>query len=255
MFVRIDPAIPVVWRDAETVQFGLDPERARLGPIGTVEARGVAELVRGTSLARLAAIVGGENVARKLIDSCGDVFHRPPKAELPRLGVVGITPSTETIARAWASTTKSTLIAESSADLVGAELDFVILVSHFVVSPIDIQPWLGRDIAHCSIVFGESSVRVGPVVVPGSSACIRCVELAHIDNDPAWSAVAPQMWRKTAAADTIDLATHAAAESIGMYPMGGGYSVRIDAVTFTRAVSPHALHPECGCRALTESTE
>lgn len=250
MFIRIDPSIPVVWRDSETVQVGLDPERARLGPLDLSGARGVAELVRGTSLTRLASVVGGEHAARSLIESCGDVFHRTPRAALPRLAVVGVAPATDTIARTWVGSTRSTVVAGSSSDITAVDVDFVLLVSHFVVSPIDVQPWLGRDIAHCAIVFGESSVRIGPVVNPGETACIRCVELAHIDGDPSWSAVAPQMWRRTAAADSVDLAIHAAAESLGMFPMGGGYSVRVDGMTFNRAVSPHALHPDCGCRAI-----
>ena len=79
VFIRIDPSIPVVWRDSETVQVGLDPEYARLGPLNLSDARGVAELVRGTSLARLSSIVGGEHTAQSLIDACGDVFHRTPQ--------------------------------------------------------------------------------------------------------------------------------------------------------------------------------
>lgn len=255
MFVRIDPSIPVVWRDTDTVQFGLDPVYGRLGPLRTIDARGIAELIRGTSLNRLASVLGGVAAARELIASCGDVFQRPPRATLPRLAVVGIVPGTDTIAQTWVGATQSTLVAQSSHDLAGADVDFVILVSHFVVSPIDIQPWLGRDINHCAIVFGESSVRVGPVVVPGHSACIRCVELTHVDNDATWSAVAPQVWRKSAAADSTELAVHAAAESLGMFPMGGGYSVRIDGLTFGRVVSPHAFHPECGCRSLVTTRE
>lgn len=255
MFVRIDPSIPVVWRDSDTVQFGLDPIYSTLGPLTIVEARGIAELIRGTSLLRLASVVGGETAAQSLIESCGDVFHRPPRASLPRLAVVGIAPGKDIIARTWERATQSILIAESSVDLSGVDVDFVIVVSHFVVSPIDIQPWLGRDINHCTIVFGEASARVGPLVVPGSSACIRCVELTRVDNDATWSAVAPQVWRRSAAADSPALAVHAAAESLGMYPMGGGYSVRIDGLTFSRAVSPHSFHPECGCQSLATTRE
>lgn len=255
MFVRIDPAIPVVWRDSETVQFGLDPVYARIGPLDMTAARGIAELVRGTSVARLASIVGGDSAARALIDSCGDVFHRPPRATLPRLAIVGVAPGTDVVARIWAGATRSIVVAPSSADVRGHDVDFVVLVSHFVVSPIDVQPWLGRDVPHCAIVFGESSARIGPVVIPGVTACIRCVELAHIDTDVAWSAVAPQVWRKSAAADSRYLAVHAAAESLGMYPMGGGYSVRVDAVDFKREVSPHDLHPRCGCQSIDTQRE
>lgn len=255
MFRRIDPSIPVVWRDSDTVQFGLDPEVTRLGPLDFAGARGVAELVRGTSLSRLASIVGGEDAARRLIASCGPVFDSPHPTVLPRTAVIGIAPATETIARTWAGASQSITVAGASSDVDASTVDFVLLVSHFVVSPMDIQPWLGRDITHCAIVFGESSVRVGPVVVPGQTACIRCVELAHIDSDPAWSAVAPQVWRRHASADFPSLAVHAAAESLGMFPMGGGYSVRIDRTTFTRAVSPHTIHPRCGCRVIPDSRE
>jgi hypothetical protein len=255
MFYRIDPSIPVVWRDSDTVQLGLDPELTRLGPLDFAGARGVAELVRGTSMSRLSSVVGSEDAARRLIDLCGPVFHPPRPADLPRIAVVGIAPATDTIAGAWVGASQSTTVAGSSGDVDASIVDFVLLVSHFVVSPMDIQPWLGRDIPHCAIVFGESSVRVGPLVVPGETACIRCVELAHIDSDSAWSAVAPQMWRRRAAADSTDLAIHAAAESLGMYPMGGGYSVRIERATFTRAVSPHAVHPRCGCRVIPDSRE
>lgn len=255
MFVRIDPSIPVVWRDSDTVQIGLDPVYSTLDSLGVVEARGIAELIRGTSLARLASVLGSDGAARALIDLCGDVFHRPARANLPRLAVVGSAAGKDHIARTWAGATQSTVIAESSADVSGAEVDLVILVSHFVVSPIDIQPWLGRDINHCAIVFGEASVRVGPLVIPGQSACLRCGELNHVDTDATWSAVAPQVWRRSAAADFPALAIHAAAESLGMYPMGGGYSVRIDGLTFGRAVSPHAFHPECGCQSLTAIPE
>lgn len=250
MFLRIDPSIPVVWRDSDTVQLGLDPEITRLGPLDVTQARGIAELIRGTSLARLAVIVGGENAAQTLVQSCGDVFRERPRTTLPRIAVVGVAPATDTIARTWAGAAASTVVAESSTDLTGSDVDFVILVSHFVVSPMDLQPWLGRDITHCAIVFGESSVRVGPLVTPGSGPCVRCVELTRIDADPTWSAVAPQVWRKTAAGDTVSLAIHAAAESLEMYAMGGGYSVRIDGQTLGRVTAPHSIHVSCGCSAI-----
>lgn len=250
MFVRIDPAIPVVWRDTDTVQIGLDPVRAHVGPLDMVQARGIAELVRGTSMVRLASVVGGAANADALVTACGDVFHPPSRATLPRLAIVGGVAATDVVARIWAGAAHSIVVAPSSADLGTHEFDLVLLVSHFVVSPIEVQPWLGSDVPHCALVFGESSVRVGPVVIPGVTPCVRCVELAHVDTDPAWSAVAPQVWRKAAASDSRFLAVHAAAESLAMFPMGGGYSVRVDAVDFRREVSPHALHPRCGCQSI-----
>ena len=189
MFIRIDPSIPVVWRDSETVQFGLDPEHARLGPLDLTSARGIAELVRGTSVARLASIVGGEHAARSLIDSCGEVFHRTPRATLPRLAVVGVAPATDTIARTWAGSTRSTVVAGSSSDLPAVDVDFVLLVSHFVVSPIDIQPWLGRDIPHCQATFQHrelSALHSNLLALCNSCQHIQLTKRMPLPRPPTW---------------------------------------------------------------------
>lgn len=247
MFLRIDPSFPVVWRDDTTAQIGIDTIVSTLTVTDARVARGLAELVRGTSAARLTSVIGGDAEANKLLDACGDAFVRLPLPDPPRIVVIGRGVGAETIAHVWSRATTALVRASASRDVVGAECDVAILVSDFVTSPVDVQPWLGRDIPHLGVVFGESSVTVGPLVRPGVTACIRCVELHRVTADPAWSAIAPQVWGRVAAANAPGLATHAAAETLRLVGDEPGRSVRVDARTLRRVTTMHSPHPDCGC--------
>jgi bacteriocin biosynthesis cyclodehydratase domain-containing protein len=50
-----------------------------------------------------------------------------------------------------------------------------------------------RQIPHLAVgVRGQVAV-VGPLVVPGRTACLQCVYLHRVDRDPAWPALAAQL--------------------------------------------------------------
>ncbi len=250
MFLRIDPSLPVVWRDDATAQIGIDPAITTLTITDSGVARGLAELVRGTSPTRLVGVVGGESQANALLDACGDVFVSLPPPPPPRVVVVGQGAGADAVAHVWSGASTTTVLARTSRDVAAGNCDIAILVSDFVVSPIDTQPWLGRDIPHLAVIFGESSVTVGPLVRPGFSACIRCVELHRVDADPAWSAIAPQVWGKRASSNIAPLATHAAADSLRLVADGATHSIRIDSRSLGRTTTAHVPHPDCGCRAI-----
>ena len=249
MFHRIDPSLPVVRTGADEVRIGLDPTRVVLRDIDGTVARGLGELVRGTSDSRLTAVMRDAHRAHELIDQVRDVLRVDVLPDPPRVGVVGRAGPTDAIGRVLGGATKSIVSARTSAEL-DAAVDLVVLASDFVVSPIEIQPWLGGDVPHVPVVFGEAAVTVGPLVLPGRTPCVRCVELERCDLDPAWTAIAPQVWgRRSPLAETV-LATHAAAAVLWLCGGEGGYSVRIDARTRARVTIPHALHPRCGCVSL-----
>ena len=53
---------------------------------------------------------------------------------------------------------------------------------------------LMRDqIPHLAASAGEAIGVVGPLVVPGRSACLRCLDLARTDRDPAWPLILAQL--------------------------------------------------------------
>jgi hypothetical protein len=248
VFVQIDPTIPVVWRSHHTPQAGIDPVRVRFDDVDDVTARALGDLVKGTSTQRLTALLGADRSVA-LRQRLAPVLGSRPGIPLPRVAVVGRTDATRILADRCAPAFSATTVVTHSTDVDPMSVDVVVLVSDFVVSPMDVQPWLGGDIDHLTVVFTESSAVIGPLVRPGQSACVTCVELERIDADPAWSAIAPQVWSRIAY-PTRALIAHAASEVLAVMTAGSGYSTRIDGETFDRVIRPHAVHPRCGCQSL-----
>lgn len=58
---------------------------------------------------------------------------------------------------------------------------------------------------HLSATVRETTGVVGPLVLPGRTACLRCVDLHRCDRDPAWPALLAQLTgRPRRAADPLD---------------------------------------------------
>jgi bacteriocin biosynthesis cyclodehydratase domain-containing protein len=72
----------------------------------------------------------------------------------------------------------------------GAVPDLVVLTGPALP---DLTGRLVRDrVPHLNVWTGEAIGVVGPLVRPGRSACLRCVDLRKTDADPAWPKIAAQ---------------------------------------------------------------
>jgi len=49
------------------------------------------------------------------------------------------------------------------------------------------------DVPHINVTLREATAVVGPLVLPGMTACLRCLELHRSDRDPAWPLIAAQL--------------------------------------------------------------
>jgi bacteriocin biosynthesis cyclodehydratase domain-containing protein len=58
-------------------------------------------------------------------------------------------------------------------------------------------------IAHLPVRVRDGSGLVGPLVVPGTTSCLRCADLHRSDRDASWPAVAAQL------RDTVGMADRA----------------------------------------------
>ncbi len=72
-------------------------------------------------------------------------------------------------------------------------------------------------VPHLTATAAEAIGVVGPLVLPGRSACLRCLDLTRTDHDPAWPAIAAQLAGKSPATPACDavLATAVAAHAAG----------------------------------------
>ena len=74
--------------------------------------------------------------------------------------------------------------------------------------------WLRRDVPHVLVRVGDRSVRVGPVVVPGVTACARCLHLHDGDRDRAWPAIAGQLAARPVVAPPLLVLREAAVRTV-----------------------------------------
>ena len=68
-----------------------------------------------------------------------------------------------------------------------------VLIANDIVDPSSYQPWLARDVPHLAICFDEEGVEISPLVIPGMTACIGCIEKARFETDSNWQTIAPQL--------------------------------------------------------------
>jgi bacteriocin biosynthesis cyclodehydratase domain-containing protein len=69
----------------------------------------------------------------------------------------------------------------------------VLLAPDGPVSPGDREALLRSGVPHLLAAVRETTGVVGPLVLPGRSACLNCLDLARADRDPAWPRVAAQV--------------------------------------------------------------
>jgi bacteriocin biosynthesis cyclodehydratase domain-containing protein len=67
--------------------------------------------------------------------------------------------------------------------------DLVVLVDRGVADANRADRLLADDVAHLSVVIRETSVVVGPLVLPGTGPCLRCLDLHRSERDRQWPVV------------------------------------------------------------------
>jgi hypothetical protein len=119
-----------------------------------------------------------------------------------------------------------------------------------------VAPDLMRDgIAHLLVDVRPGSTLVGPLVLPGRSACLSCVDRFRTDRDPGWPLVMAQLSAPHPIVVDLISATVAAALAAMQVLMflDGEPATTVDAVidvslpdatTTWRSIG---LHPACGC--------
>jgi bacteriocin biosynthesis cyclodehydratase domain-containing protein len=118
-----------------------------------------------------------------------------------------------------------------------------------------------RRFPHLAVSAREAIGTVGPLVRPGVSACLRCLDLRRADRDPAWPLILAQLARRQAdpvacdAALAAAVAAQAAAQALHFIDEPAATSPAESATLELvqpgwewrrRAWPPH---PSCACRA------
>jgi hypothetical protein len=119
-----------------------------------------------------------------------------------------------------------------------------------------------RAVPHLAASASEAIGVVGPLVLPGRSACLRCLDLARAERDPAWPLILAQLVSQSGqeplACDTVlatMVAAQAAAQALAFLDQGAGAAAAVTNGTLElvlpgwqwRRRTWHP-HPRCGCQ-------
>lgn len=263
MVLKLDSVHPLVWRSPSSLQFGIDPARVRLDDVSLFVERMIAALTVGVSrpgLDMIASISDDSPAAvDQLLATLEPVLEVRQNSRQHTVLLTGSGPTVDRLVEILAASSVHTLIAATAEDARAVEADLAVAVGHFVLAPELHGLWLRRDIPHLPVVFTESSARIGPMIEPGETACLYCLDRNAIDEDAAWPAIASQLYSKRAAGETTLTAMEAAARAARLVlgrldgePQALTMAV-LDAASGSTTPRESPMHPLCGCSTLEES--
>lgn len=134
--------------------------------------------------------------------------------------------------------------------------DLVVLADAAASDPVTVRGLVATGVAHLQARTRDGHGVVGPLVLPGRSACLECLDRHRADLDPEWGRLAPRLTRLRAAAEaptvvaTIGMATaQALAVTDGTVtpPAALGATVEIDVGAAVIARRRWSRHPGCPC--------
>ncbi len=239
--MTLQPGLHLVRRDDHHLQVGVDPPWRLVVPDQPEVRRLIDDLAAGRSPAP--ASPAAHRVLRELAAAGMLVEH-----EAHPTGAVSVEagsgPVSEILRLLGAAGCRRTAVEEASVALVVADGE----VRREVV---DDHQRAGRP--HLPVAVTARGHRLGPFVVPGVTACVRCVD-AHLGElDPRRALVIEQLGDRAGRPDPV-LATMAAAwavRDLATWLSGGRPSTWSTTVEIERHSGPvlreWTRHPHCGC--------
>jgi hypothetical protein len=130
--------------------------------------------------------------------------------------------------------------------------DVTVVADHGVVSRERLDPLVRHDRPHLVVHGGALGWTVGPFVVPGVTACLRCVDAALSEHDPRRPFVLEQSTRTSVPVDPVlrDLALTWAVRDLQAHADGERPTTWSASVSLGQGlpeVRTWRRHPHCGC--------
>ncbi len=265
MILALKPSLPVVWRSPTSLQIGVDRPIVLLHDVTTAEEHLLAALAAGVSRSGLDMIGrsfgADEHAVAAVLARVRPALATAEHVTRPGRVVVEGDSSCLAVVRSAISAAGHSPVPRPighSEARAGSVVDLAVAVVRYVLPPAASGYWARRDIPLLPVVFGDARVTIGPLVQPGVTPCLHCVDRFRTDADPAWPAIASQLLGRPSAAEVLLVAAEAAAMAAraahtllhaGRNPLAG-VAVALDADTGELSRRAWPPHPECGCRAL-----
>lgn len=149
----------------------------------------------------------------------------------------------------------------------GRRPHLVVLSDQPVADPALWEPLVAASVPHVTVHVNDDIGTVGPLVLPGLSSCLRCVDLHRADLDPHWpllaatlhgvagagSSATRQATAAVAAAQITEIADRLRAHTPDP-PSITGRILTFRPAPSTLTSSPAPVHPRCVCHATDSET-
>jgi len=142
----------------------------------------------------------------------------------------------------------------------GGDPDLEILVSGGEPARSAFETLVAAGVAHLPVVLDERRVRIGPLVAPGDTPCLGCLDADLTAADPAWAALLPQFERARLLPQALPLwLLHRAAAEVmrqvdqlrhGLRPAAVGHVVSVGTESPEVEVRAVPFAASCVCRLL-----
>jgi len=191
-------------------------------------------------------------------DSATEAAAQPPGAARPSAEPPGAQrPGTPPASEARPSTTSPGRLRPSPPRTGPPRPDLAVLVGRH---SLELRASLMREqIPHLAAAADEAIGVVGPLVIPGRTACLRCMDLTRADRDPAWPLILAQLLGRQPDLLACDaplagaVAAHAAAQALAFIDRpaeagavaNGTLELVLPSWQWRRRTWPP--HPDCGC--------
>ncbi|GAA4683062.1 hypothetical protein GCM10023197_44690 [Gordonia humi] len=256
------PGTPVLARLDSGVHVGCDPTSAVvLRPPAGVDPRAVADLLQSirvpVSYREIAKRVRAAGLDAASFRALLEPLVATGKAALPcpRRPLPVHVSGTGDLAAGLAAALRS---AGHDVDDVDRGTGLVVLVDRPVPDPTQIAALMEAGTPHLSVHLRDGVGVVGPLVLPGMSSCLHCIDLHRADLDPQWPVLAASLSRMSGSAPaTVRQATVATAvahvdEIVALRTSGSPGLPTAVGRTFEYAVGPtrmssHVIAPHARC--------
>ncbi len=260
--IELDPAYPVLWRDARSVQIGARPafwvlEEPPSWQLALLES--LAGGVPAGRIAGVAAALGADPAeASEFVARLAPVLREVEVPHEISLVTSDRVPHDAVLGVFDALRDAGLVAVRATARGAAAASRTAVLVSTEVVPPHLARELMGADVPHVPLALEPRRATVGPFVRPGESACLACLWEHERDRDPAWPTIATQLVsRPHPEPPTRSLATVAAALLPRVIAGVDDASGRSRSVTVTgdghRRWRSHRPHEACLCRSPREN--
>ncbi len=252
--LRLAPSHPPLWRTPTSVQLGIDDKRlltglhpwqerlldelvsgipdARLGPLA--RELGASDVEAAAFLRRIEGSLATDETAspRVRVELPADLGHEDERTLLVGMAGAGLT------------------LADCARWALPPGRAPIVLVAARLVDPHRAARLTADDVPHLPIELSGDRVVVGPLVIPGETACLACVHAERRERDAEWPLVAAQLLaRPSVPTDPLLLVEAAALAARMLRTRDVGRSIVVSATDDRRELREHRPHGSCLCRS------